>query len=151
MALSLDKPLRTIMGILLIYDLCVAGLWHQFGYHTGQVGTLFGLVTMFLNNFGFPAFFILMVYKHRPNTAGGWWTLGAYVACWFPLIINVVINHVVYTHVTGYYHAMMTSTVVGAKEGLAVYQFLTYMQCAWLTLFMSLFMAWRNWWVRTYG
>jgi len=114
--LSLGKPLRAILGILLIYNLCVALLWHQLGYPGGQFGTLFGLLTMIFNNIGFPTFFILMVYKHRPNTAGDWWTLRAYVVCWLPLIINTVINHVVYIHVTGFYHAMMTSTVAGAKE-----------------------------------
>jgi hypothetical protein len=122
--LSLGKLLGVIFGIMLIYDLCVAWLWHQIGYPSGQLGTLFGILTMLLNSIEFPTFFILMVYKHRPKTADGWWTLCAYVVCWFPLLINSLINHVVYTHGTGYYHATMTSTVVGAGEGLALHRLL---------------------------
>lgn len=149
--LSLRKPLGVMFGVMLIFDLCVAWLWHQIGYSIGQLGMLFGLLTIVLNDIGFPIFLILMVYKNRPKEASGWWALRAYVACWFLILLNAVINHVVYTHVTGYYHAMMTSTKAGSGEGIAVHQVLLFIQCIWLTVFMSLFMAWRSWWVRTYG
>ncbi|QQE78327.1 hypothetical protein [Alicyclobacillus sp. SO9] len=117
--MSLGKPLRTILGILLIYVLIVAWLWHQFGYPSGELGTLFGLLTMVLNNIGFPVLFILVVYKYRPRTAGGWWTLRAYIVCSIPLIFNTVINHIIYTHVTGYYHSVMVSTMPGAGGRLS--------------------------------
>jgi hypothetical protein len=45
----------------------------------------------------------------------------------------------------------MISTMAGAGEGIAVRQFLVLVQWIWLTLFLSLFMAWKSWMIRTYG
>ena len=71
MTLSLGKPLGTIVLILLVYDLSVAWVWHQIGFHDGQFGVLFGLLTLIISKIGFPLLFLTMVYKRRPKMVGG--------------------------------------------------------------------------------
>lgn len=144
MALKLFKSLGVIYGILLIYNLCVAWLFHQIG-HTNSLSNTVGWFTILLNNFTFPVFFVLIVFKHRPKTVGGWWTLCACVVCWAPLMITVYINNLVYIYLTGLYKALMSSTVSGAREGIAVHYLMTDIQFIWITLFMSLLMVWRSW------
>jgi hypothetical protein len=149
-ALKLVRSLGVICGILLIYNLCVAWLWHQIGYTNSQSNTV-GWLTMFFNNLVFPAFFILMIYKHRPKKVSGWWTLCTSVVCWVPLIINIFINHKIYVYLTGLYKALMSSTVAGAKEGIAVHQLLMDIQFIWITLFISLCMVCISLRARQYG
>lgn len=125
----------------------MAWAWHQLGFEGYHFGWLIEIVNLVF----FPLLFLTIVYKRRPIGASRWWTLGAYLVCWLPLVTSTIVGHVVYTRVSGYYHAMQISTMAGAMENIAVGQFMVLLQCVWLTMFVLLFMAWKSWMSRTYG
>lgn len=130
--MSLIKPLSIIVLTLIVYQLVIEWIWHLVGVHGYHFWWLTGLV----NLIGFPLLFLNIVYKQKPRETDGWWNFAAYMVCWTPLILSIIVGHVVRVHVSGYYHAMQISTMPGAMESIPVGQAIVVAQCLCLTILL---------------